>query len=115
MNHKTAFGCGLAALLVLGAGCFRDTVSTIELDVPAMKSAACAEAVQAGVARLGEGAIRDVRVDVAARKVWVDYDNVRLGRRNIEVAVRHAGFAVNDLPADEEVRAKLPPECRGDE
>ena len=115
MKHNTAFGCGLAALLVLGAGCFRNTASTIELDVPAMKTAACGDAVSAAVARLGEGAILDVRVDVAARKVWVDYDNVRLGRRNIEVAVRHAGFAVNDLPADEEARAKLPPECRGDE
>jgi hypothetical protein len=115
MKHKTAFGFGLAALLALGAGCFRNTVSTIELDVPAMKHEACGAAVQAAVARLGEGAIRDIRVDVAARKVWVDYDNVRLGRRNIEVAVRHAGFAVNDLPPDEEARAKLAPECRGDD
>lgn len=115
MNRKTAGWIGVAALLALGAGCFRNTVSTIELDIPAMKSEACAQAVQAAVARLGEGTIRDVRVDVAARKAWVDYDNVRLGRRNIEVAVRHAGFAVNDLPADEEARAKLPAECRGDE
>ena len=38
MNHKTAFGLGLALLLALGAGCFRNTVSTIELDVPALKS-----------------------------------------------------------------------------
>ena len=115
MKRKSAFGCGLAALLVLGAGCFRNTVSTIELDVPAMRTAACRDAVSAAVSRLGEGAILDVRADVAMRKVWVDYDNVRLGRRNIEVAVRHAGFAVNDLPADEEARAKLSPECRGDE
>ena len=115
MNGKTIGWFGIAALLALGAGCFRNTVSTIELDVPAMTSEACGQAVQAAVARLGEGAIRDVRVDVEARKVWVDYDNVRLGRRNIEVAVRHAGFAVNDLPADEEARAKLPAECRGDE
>ncbi|MGD9611761.1 MAG: hypothetical protein AB7V22_02545 [Kiritimatiellia bacterium] len=115
MNQTTAFGFGLAVLLALGAGCFRNTVSTIELDVPALRTAACGEAVSDAVARLGEGAIRDVRVDVAARKAWVDYDNVRLGRRNIEVAVRNAGFAVNDLPANEEARAKLPPECRGDE
>ena len=115
MNWTTAGWFGMAAALALGAGCFRNTVSTIELDVPAMKSDACGRAVQDAVAKLGEGAIRDVRVDVAAHKAWVDYDNVRLGRRNIEVAVRHAGFAVNDLPADEEARAKLPPECRGDE
>ena len=115
MKRKSAFGCGLAALLVLGAGCFRNTVSTIELDVPAMRTAACRDAVSAAVSRLGEGAILDVTADVAMRKAWVTYDNVRLGRRNSEVAVRHAGFAVNDLPADEEARAKLPPECRGNE
>lgn len=119
MNHKTAFGCGLAALLVLGAGCFRNTVSTIELDIPALKSDVCAQAVRAGIEKLGlhpdDGAVYEVRFDLEARKAWVVYDNVRLGRRNVEVAVRHAGFAVNDLPADEEARAKLPPECRGDE
>lgn len=112
MNGKMAGWMGIAALLALGAGCFRNTVSTIELDIPAMKSEACGQAVQNAVAHLGEGAIRDIRVDVAARKAWVDYDNVRLGRRNIEVAVRHAGFAVNDLPADEEARAKLSPDCQ---
>ena len=115
MKKNTLGWMVAAVLLALGAGCFRNTVSTIELDVPAMRTKACGDAVSAAVSRLGEGAILDVRADVAMRKVWVDYDNVRLGRRNIEVAVRHAGFAVNDLPADEEARAKLPPECRGDE
>ena len=115
MNGNTAGWIGMAALLALGAGCFRNTVSTIELDVPAMRSAACRDAVSAAVSRLGEGAILDVTADVAMRKVWVEYDNVRLGRRNIEVAVRNAGFAVNDLPANEEARAKLAPECRGDD
>jgi copper chaperone CopZ len=115
MNRKTVGGLGLAVMLALGAGCFRNTVSEIELKVPAMKTEACGQLVQAAVARLGEGAIRDIRIDVPARTAWVTYDNVRLGRRNIEVAVRHAGFTVNDLPAPEEARAKLEPECRGDE
>ncbi|HAL92238.1 MAG TPA: hypothetical protein DCM68_04350 [Verrucomicrobia bacterium] len=118
MNKNMAFGFGLAALVALGAGCFRNTVSEIELEIPAMKTDACAQAVRGGLERLGiskEGAVFEVRFDVEAGKAWVTYDNVRLGRRNIEVAVRHAGFAVNDLPADEEVRAKLPAECRGNE
>ncbi len=106
---------GLAALLALGAGCFRNTQSVIELEIPAMNTEACAQSVKGALGRLGEGAILDVRTDAAAGKAWVTYDNVRLGRRNIEVAVRHAGFGVNDLPADEEARAKLAPECRGDE
>ncbi len=112
MNRTTAGWIGVVALLALGAGCFRNTVSTIELDIPAMKTEACAETVRDAIARLGEGAIRDIRIDLAARKAWVDYDNVRLGRRNIEVVVRHAGFAVNDLSADDAARAKLPPECQ---
>jgi copper chaperone CopZ len=115
MNIKMVGWLGIAALLTLGAGCFRNTVSEIELKIPAMKTEACAQVVQAAIARLGEGVIRDIRIDVEARTAWVKYDNVRLGRRNIEVTVRHAGFAVNDLPAVEDARAKLSPECRGDE
>lgn len=115
MNRKIIGWLGLVALLALGTGCFRNTVSEIELKIPAMKNEVCAQAVQKAVARLGEGAIRDIRVDVEARTAWVTYDNVRLGRRNIEVALRNAGFAVNDLSANEEARAKLPPDCRGDE
>ena len=115
MNWTTAGWFGMAAALALGAGCFRNTVSEIELKIPAMKTDPCAQAVQGAIARLGDGAIRDIRLDVAAQTVWVKYDNVRLGRRNIEVAVRNAGFAVNDLEANEEARAKLAPECQGHE
>ena len=118
MKRKTIVGMGLAALLALGAGCFRKGVSEMELDVPAMRTETGARLVKEAVARLGmgEGApIVEVRTDVEQRKAWVKFDNVRLGRRNVEVAVRHAGFAVNDLPANEEARAKLPRECRGDE
>ena len=104
---------GVVVLLVRGAGCFRNTKSVIELNIPAMKTDACAQSVKDAVNRLGEGTIQEVRLDVAARKAWVTYDNVRLGRRNIEVAIRHAGFAVNDLPANEEARGQLPEECRG--
>lgn len=119
MNRKMFGWIGVAALLAaLGAGCFRNPVSTIELKIPAMKTEACSQAVEAAVGRLGigeGGAIQDVRIDLAAQTAWVTYDNVRLGRRNIEVAVRNSGFAVNDLPANEEARAKLAPECRGDD
>ena len=114
--NKKVLGClGLGALLVMGSGCFRNTASEMELKIPAMKTEACAQAVQGAIARLGDGAIRNIRLDVAAQTVWVTYDNVRLGRRNIEVAVRNAGFTVNDLAANEEARAKLAPEYRGDE
>lgn len=115
MNKRIIGWLGIAAGLALGSGCFRNTTSEIELDIPAMQSPGCAQLVQSAVGRLGEGTIRDIRVDVEQQKAWVTYDNVRLGRRNIEVAIRNAGFAVNDLPANEEARMKLPAECRGDE
>ena len=75
MNKTTAGWIGLAAMLALGAGCFRNTVSTIELDVPAMRTAACGDMVSAAVSRLGEGAILAVRADVAAQKVCVGYSS----------------------------------------
>ncbi len=94
------------------------SVSEMELDIPAMRSEACARLVREAVGTLGvgpDGTIKEVRTDVDLRKAWVQFDNVRLGRRNVEVAVRHAGFAVNDLPADKDAQARLPAECRGDE
>ena len=119
MNWNKLGGIGLAALLALATGCFRNPVSEMELEIPAMRTATGERLVKEAVASLGmneqDGAIRSVRTDAVQRKAWVVFDNVRLGRRNVEVAVRHAGFAVNDLPAVEEARAKLPPECRGDE
>lgn len=115
MTWRTFGGVLLVVGLASSAGCFRNTQSVIELDIPALQSDGCAQVVRTAVNKIGEGVIHDVKVDVAARKVWVRYDNVRLGRRNIEVAVRHAGFAVNDLPANEAARAKLSPECRGHE
>ncbi len=110
MNRKRMGWLGLAALLALGAGCFRNTISEIELKIPALKTESCSQRVNDAIARLGMGeggAIQEVRIDLEGRTAWVTYDNVRLGRRNIEVSVRHAGFAVNDLPADEEARAQL--------
>ncbi len=115
MRHK-AMSAGLVLLAALAAGCFRNTSSEIELAIPEMATPACEEIVREAVAALGmepEGPIEEIRTDSQARKAWVVFDNVRLGRRNIEVVVRHAGFAVNDLPADEEQRAKLPKECGG--
>jgi hypothetical protein len=106
---------GLAALAALGtAGCFRNTVSEMELDIPAMTTPAAAARVEQGLKTLGD-AVKDIQLDPGNHRAVVKFDNVRLGRRNVEVAVSHAGFAVNDWPADEEARAKLPKEMQGHE
>ncbi len=106
---------GLAALAALGtAGGFRNTVSEMELDIPAMTTPAAAARVEQGLKTRGD-AVKDIRLDPGNHRAVVKFDNVRLGRRNVEVAVSHAGFAVNDWPADEEARAKLPKEMQGHE
>lgn len=108
--------CAVAGAVLLGcaAGCFRNTVSEMELDIPAMTNPAAAERVEQALGTLGD-AVKSVQTDPARHVVTVRFDNVRLGRRNVEVAVAHAGFAVNDWPADEEARARLPKEMQGDE
>ena len=100
------------AFALSGAGCFRNPVSKIELHVPDMANEACLDAVMAAIQPLIEKdeAHRPI-VDADSRTVTVWFNNVELGRRNLEVAVAHAGFAVNDLPADEQARANLPKEC----
>ena len=113
MNRLGIAGMGL--VLALGAGCFRNTESRIDLDIPAMQQASCAKKISEALHGLGEDSIISITTNLDSRSLEVVFDNVRLGRRNIEVAVRHAGFAVNDLPADPEARAKLPPECRSNE
>jgi len=113
MNRLGILGLGL--VLVVGAGCFRNKESRIDLDIPDMKNAACAKQISGALQGLGENSIVSITTNLESRSLVVLFNNVRLGRRNIEVAVRHTGFAVNDLPADEEARAKLSSECLGDE
>lgn len=108
-------GCGALLLLgVVASGCFRNTTSMIELKIPAMKTQACEQLVRTGLDQLGD-AVLNKEFDLESQTVWVTYDNVRLGRRNVEVAISNMGFAVNDWPADKQAHAKLAPECRGDE
>jgi hypothetical protein len=100
------------AFALSGAGCFRNPVSKIELHIPEMSNQACLDAVMAALQPLIEkDASHEPVIDAASRTVTVWFNNVELGRRNLEVAVVHAGFSVNDLPGDPAARAKLPKEC----
>ena len=112
----------LAALAVVvlvlgGAGCFRDMISEVELKVPEMENEAAATIVSNALLQVGKSVTGDnvlaVTPDVERRVVTVRYNNAELGLRNLQVAVRHAGFAVDDLPADEAARSKLPAAAKG--
>lgn len=87
---------GLAVLAL--AGCFRNERTELRLEIPAMQTEADVQKIRQALDGLSGGVTVD-RVDLEGHAIDVTYDNVRLGKRNVETAVSHAGFAVNDWPA----------------
>ena len=57
MKKILAGWMGCVALLALATGRFRNTISEIELDIPAMRTQACAEAGGGALAKLGIGCL----------------------------------------------------------
>lgn len=90
---------GVAVLAV--AGCFRNERTELRLEIPAMQTEADAAKIKSALDGLAGAVVVD-QVDLEAHAMVVTYDNVRLGKRNVETAVSHAGFAVNDWPAAED-------------
>lgn len=86
----------LAAFAV--AGCFRNERTELRLEIPAMQTEADVQKIRQALEGLG-GAVVVGEVDLEGHAVTVTYDNVRLGKRNVETAVSHVGYAVNDWPA----------------
>ena len=108
-----------AVLALAVSGCFREMISEVELSVPEMGNPEAAKVVEDALAKVGhnsqgENNVVEVRTDIERHVVVVRYNNAELGLRNLQVAIRHAGFAVDDLPADEVARAKLPAAARGE-
>lgn len=104
-----------AALLAAGVGlcsCRQQDLRTFKIRVPEMHNAACAEVVGRALARVNGVQQESIRIDVGDRSVTLTYDSMVLSLKNIEYAIAQAGFTANDIPADAEARAALPPECR---
>jgi copper chaperone CopZ len=87
-------------------------VRTIEINVPDMKNAACGEIVRKAV--LSTPNVRSGEIDLQRRTVMVTYDSIQLSLKNIEFNIADAGFAADLVPANQEARKKLPPECLSD-
>jgi hypothetical protein len=106
-----------AVSLALFSACFREMISEAELQVPAMNSPEAAKIVSDALWQIGRSVTGDnitaVEADWTNHVVRVRYNNAELKLRNLQVAVRHVGFAVDDLPADETVRSRLPASMRG--
>jgi copper chaperone CopZ len=89
-------------------------VRTIEIYVPDMKNQSCADIVAKAVAAI-QGVQPDKTVmDMEHRTVTVTYESLVLSLKNIEFAIADVGFTANKVPANEEARKKLPPDCFSD-
>jgi copper chaperone CopZ len=104
----------LTGLLMLSA-CFRPDRRSLTVAVPQMKSQDCANRVVASFKQGAAGAVEGIYTvtpNLQARTVTVEFDPQKLGFKNIEVTISSAGFDANDVLANPEAKAKLPPECR---
>lgn len=125
---------GILALLVivmLGSSCRKTDYRTHKIRVPGLKNEKCEEIVRDALVRYskqpsmdcsvnkdgstnkdGSINIAELRFDLKGRWVIVEYDSMKVALKNLEHAIAAAGFAANDIPADSNAVANLPPECR---
>jgi copper chaperone CopZ len=101
---------GLALCL---ASCRQHEFRRASITVPEMKTSAAVELITRTI-----GGLPGVRKDKLAfnlerRQVTVVYDSLELGLKNIEFAIREAGFTANDIPAKPEAARALPSEVTG--
>lgn len=96
-------------LLVAVAGCRQQDFRTAEVKVPNVFNSACEQRVRDALA-----SIKGIQMKTLEFKdgvMTVRYDSMMLGMKNIEHAIKDAGFDANEFTADPSARAKLPKEC----
>ena len=108
MKHSISL-IALSFTVLLAAGCRQKDYRTAEVRVPNVVNAACEKRVRDALAPLK--GIDMSLVGVTNGVLYVPYDSMQLGLKNIEHAVKDAGFDANEFPADPAARAKLPKEC----
>ena len=106
---KYAITISALALAILCAGCRQKDYRTAKVQVPNVINEACEKRVRDALRPL-KGIEMDL-VGVTNGILYVRYDSMQLGLKNIEHAVKDAGFDANEFPADPQARAKLPKEC----
>ena len=99
---------GLAAML---SACRMQDVRTIRISVPAMRNPACTEVVRVALSKLQGVMGERTRFDLKRHTVTVSYDSLLLSLKNVEFAIADAGFAADEVPANTNAVAALPPEC----
>ncbi|MFO1489982.1 MAG: heavy metal-associated domain-containing protein [Kiritimatiellia bacterium] len=111
----------LAAVLALLPGCvFRPEERTIRIQVPGMRSPACAKALEAKLnstyKRQTVSYITRVQADPAAGTVVITYNPNTVATLNLLHTIGETGFDAtfegHSVKGDPAGRIKLPPECR---
>ena len=98
-----------AGLLWLAAGCRQTDIRIAVVRVPNVINAACEARVRDALKSLDGVALEALAVTNGV--LTVRYDSMKLGLKNIEHAIKDAGFDANEFAADPAARAKLPKEC----
>ncbi len=106
-------------LAVMVCSCRRQDFQTRTFYLPGLKNQECANRVSSAVIQhtqlpsMGDSVkLGTMKFDFEKRVMTVEYDSMKTEIKNIEHAIAEAGFAVNEIPADPEAAAKLPPQCR---
>lgn len=95
--------------LLFSPGCRQRDIRVTTVEVPNVYNEACQKIVKNALSAI-EG-IDVAKITFADGKMTVVYDSMKLGIKNIEHAVKDAGFDANDFKAESAARAKLPPQC----
>ena len=112
IHMKISSALAAVTVLMLLTSCRVKDIRTIEINVPDMKNAACADIVRKAVLTVPN--VTSGEIDIGHRTVVVSYDSIQLSLKNIEFSIADAGFAADMVPANDEARKKLPPECLSD-
>lgn len=99
----------IAAAVFAFCGCRQRDIRVTKVRVPNVYNQECQTIVVSALAKI-DGIELD-KITFADGVMTVTYDSLKLGIKNIEHAVKDAGFDANDFEADKAARAKLPPAC----
>ncbi len=107
---KYAFICICSFATLLCAGCFRNDTRIGEYHVPTVTSQDCLNILSTKLHAV-EG-VQEIKADFETKTVYVTFDGLKAGLKNIEFVIAGAGFDVNDTPGAAAAKAELPASCR---
>ena len=108
MRPARALVAILAVAMLAAAGCRQTDMRTATIAVPNVWNAACEARVRTALSQL-KGVQMDT-VEIKDGVLVARYDSMMLGLKNLEHAIKDAGFDANEFEGDPKARARLPKE-----